>query len=277
MSFFKKIFSHKSSSPKIGFGWVPDPANKKYLKFEKSAYSLTPNNIQYQSEDEIDLRPYSSPIQNQGSTSSCVSQAVVKALEIKRIIKHGHANHVDLSRAAVYVEAKHRMTPSMVDWDQGTYICLACDALRHIGVCREELHPFTKENIYKFPNVMALREARLNRIQSHFKIKSYGNERINDIIFNLKASNPVVFGTAVGNSWINYRGGSEPLKVEKDPVGLHAMVICGFVNGLFIIENSWGSRWGSNGFGFVDPEVFKHPSTQDLWVIVDGSEAWTEK
>ena len=28
---------------------------------------------------------------------------------------------------------------------------------------------------------------------------------------------------------------------------------------------------------YVDPAVFTHPSTADLWVMVDGSECWTEK
>ena len=76
---------------------------------------------------------------------------------------------------------------------------------------------------------------------------------------------------------MSYRGGSNPIRVETQPKGGHAMCIVGFVDGLFVVENSWGTYWGEDGFGYVVPEVFTHPSTRDIWVMVDGSEAWTEK
>ncbi|MFA5758926.1 MAG: C1 family peptidase [Clostridia bacterium] len=273
LSIIKKILKPKIIT--VG-GWRPDPANKIYWKFERNKFSLTQSKIQYQSGKEIDLRPYTSSRHDQGSTSSCTANAVVKALEIKRIIKYGHANHVDLSRLDLYYGARERMTPPETNKDDGAYISLVCDILRDIGVCRESMHPFSKINLFKRPSIMATREARLNRIKSHFKIKSQGPELLDDIIFNLNAGNPVVFGTTVGQDWVNYKGGKEPLKVETKPIGNHAMVIIGFVDGLFVIENSWGT-WGDDGFGYVDPKVFTHPSTRDLWVIVDGSEAWTEK
>jgi hypothetical protein len=241
-NFIKKFNPRATFDPsyiKLG-GWKPDPANKMYRAFDKAKLELSPNKIQYKSQDDIDLKPYTSARHDQRSTSSCVGQGVIKALEIKRIVQHGHANHVDLSVLDVYYGARERMTPSMVEWDSGTYISLACDVLRDLGVCREIMHPFNVRDVYKKPSVMASREARLNRIKSHFKIKNYGQNRLDDIIFNLKASNPVVFGTTVGTDWMRYRGGSNPLRVETQPKGGHAMVILGFVDGLFIIENSWG-------------------------------------
>ena len=268
--------SFDSTSIRLG-GWQPDPPNKTYLRFDKNTLALSPNsNIQYKSGDDVDLRPYTSPRHSQKSTSSCVAQSLVKALEIKRIIKHGHANHIDLSVLDLYYKTRERMIPSMVDIDAGTYISTGCDILREVGVCRESVHPFSVSRVNERPPVMAFREARLNRITSHFKIKSLGQERLDDIIFNLKAGNPVVFGTTVGEDWKAYRGGSNPLRVETRPVGGHAMTCIGFINGLFVIENSWGS-WGEDGFGYVDPSVFTHASTRDVWVIIDGSEGWVEK
>jgi hypothetical protein len=277
---FIKKFNPKStfnpSQIKLN-GWNPDPANKMYLAFDKSKLELRSSKIQYKSQNDIDLRPYTSGRHDQCSTNSCVGQSVIKALEIKRIIQYGHANHVDLSVLDVYYGARERMTPSKVNEDLGTHIALACDVLRDFGVCRDVMHPFDVKNVNKKPSIMASREARINRIKGHFKIKRYGQDRLDDIIFNLHAGNPVVFGTAVGADWVNYRGGSNPLRVETQPKGRHAMVIIGFVDGLFIIENSWSNYWGEDGFGYVAPEVFTHPSTRDLWVMVDGSEAWTEK
>lgn len=275
---FRKKPNQNKPIMKTG-GWLPDPANKKYWRFDRSSLSLNlSNTLQYKSSNgDVDLRPYTSARHDQSATSSCVGNAAAKALEIKRIIQHGHSNHADLSRLAVYYNARARMTPSMVDWDNGTYISLACDVIRDIGVCREQMHPFSTGNVYNKPSLMAERESRLNRINSHFKIKSYGQDRLDDMIFNLQAGNPIIFGTTVGKDWQRYRGGNEPLRVETQPSGGHAMCAVGFVNGLIIIENSWGTFWGEDGFGYADPAVFTHPSTRDIWVMVDGSEAWTEK
>ena len=276
LSFLNSIIKFNPRYIKLN-GWVPDPLNRKYLSFDRSVLSLLPGKVEYLNDDDVDLRPYTSPRHNQRSTSTCVAQSVIKALEIKRIIEHGHENHVDLSVLDLYYGARERMTPSKVKEDSGTHICLACDVLRDLGVCRDEMHPFSTSNLFKKPSVMASREGRLNRISKHFKIKTYGNHRLDDIIFNLKAGNPVVFGTAVGTDWTSYKGGKEPLGVESNPKGRHAICCVGFVDGLFIIENSWSESWGSDGFGFLTPEAIKHPSTKDLWVIVNGSEAWTEK
>lgn len=258
-------------------GWKPDPANKKYWRFDRDNLELARNKLEYHNHDDVDLRPYSSARHDQRSTGSCVGQSLIKALEIKRIINQGHANHVDLSVLSLYYNARARMTPPMTNQDNGTHISLACDVLRSIGVCRDEMHPFSVSKVFDEPSVMAARECRLNQIKSHYKIKSVGQARLDDIIFNLRAGNPVVFGTTVGKDWMSYRGGKNPLRVETRPKGGHAMVIVGHVDGLFIVENSWGKSWGDDGFGYVHPDVFTHASTRDMWVIVDGSEAWTEK
>jgi hypothetical protein len=201
----------------------------------------------------------------------------VKALEIKRNMKYGKDKHMDLSVLDLYWGARDLMKPKMTNVDMGTYISLGCDVLRRYGVCRDKMHPFDIRKLHIPPSVRASREARLNRIRSHFRLYSTGSERIEDIILNLRADNPVVFGTRVGTDWKGYRGGSEPLRVERSPSGGHAMCIIGYVDGLFVVENSWGTSWGDDGFALVSPEVFTHSYTKDLWVIVTGSETWYEK
>jgi len=251
-------------------GYRPDPAGA-YWAFDREKFSFIPD-----SRGDVDLRQWTSPRHDQRMTSTCVAQSLVKALEIKRIMRFGKAKHVDLSVLDLYWGARDLMSPKMTNEDTGTYISLACDVLRRYGVCRESMHPFVERKLYVPPPVMATREARLNRIHSHFKLYARGYDLVDDMILNLRAGNPVIFGTAVGDQWHGYNG-KKTIVPEKKWNGRHAMCVVGWVDGKFVVENSWGRSWGDDGFAYVAPEVFTDKETKDLWVIVDGSETWFEK
>lgn len=254
-------------------GYIPDPEGVKYWAFDRSKFSYSGSGS-----GDVDLRPYTSPRHDQKATSSCVAQSVVKALEIKRILKYGRDKHIDLSILDVYWGARDLMSPKMTNEDMGTHISLACDVLRRYGVCRESMHPFSERNLFIPPPVTATREARINRIHSHFRLYSRNSELIEDMILNLRAGNPIVFGTVVGDQWKGYNGKSI-IKPEKKWSGRHAMTCLGWLasKGCFVVENSWGRSFGDDGFAYVAPEVFTDRQTKDLWVIVDGSETWFEK
>lgn len=216
-------------------GHRPDPANKIYKPFERTMFNG------YQP-GEADLRQHSSPRHNQRLTNSCVAQSVIKALEIKRIQKYGHTAHVDLSVMDLYYGCRDLMDPKETHIDEGTHISLACDVLRRYGVCREVLHKFGSDNLYTPPPVLATREAYMNKIKANFRITSVGWDRVDDVVANLQMGNPVVFGTTVGDNWKKYDSYSQPLAPLKweDVKGRHATCLVGYVNGLFITENSWG-------------------------------------
>lgn len=256
---------------KIG-GHRPDPIGLEYKSFDKSILSgmVLPN--------EADLRQFSSPRHNQKNTNSCVAQSTIKALEIKRIQKHGVSSHIPLSVLDLYFGARDLMSPKETNVDSGTNIYLACDVLQRFGVCREQMFPFDERNLFIPSPILATREAYLNKIVDSFKIISTGNDRVDDVIANLQAGNPVVFGTVVGANWFNYTSNSKPLDVvaSQDIKGSHATCLVGWVNNLFITENSWSETWGDNGYGWLRPEVIASDQSSDFWVILDGSEVFYE-
>jgi C1A family cysteine protease len=257
-------------------GHRPDPPNKIYIPFSKS--QLTASTLTNSFNKESDLRPFCSPIRNQGQTSSCVSQATIKALEIKLIQKFGFSKFLPLSVADLYYGARDEMDPKETNVDEGTHISIACDVLRRFGVCRESTHPFNQSNIFIPPPILATREARLNRISGHFKIDSIGQQRVNDVILNLAAGNPVVYGTAVGDNWAAYNQYSKPLSKTLNPKGFHATTLLGYKNGWFIGANSWDKTWGFSGFYFIDPAVIADSdASQDFWIIACDFDLCWEK
>jgi hypothetical protein len=168
------------------------------------------------------------------------------------------------------------MFPSETDKDEGSQISLIAQSIMEDGICHDSIWTFDESKIFLAPSILADREAYLNKISGHARISSSGDNRLQDIRDNLSVLNPVVFGTEVGQAWMDYRNGSEPLGTCTDVKGRHAICCVGYVNGLFIIENSWGSGWGYDGFCFVKPEVLASNASADFWIIIEGSEGYIE-
>jgi len=259
--------------PKVGARL--DPPNENYKKFDKSMIS----NYLPILNGNVDLREFTSPRHNQRKTSTCTCQSAVKALEIKRIMKYGKEAHVPLSVMDLYYGARDLMDPKETDRDEGTYLYLVCDVLRRFGVCREELNPFDEKNLFVPTPIMATRESYMNKISANYRISSTGNDRVDDVINNLRVGNPVIFATRVGMNWMLYNSNSKPLEITSmdNSIGNHAICIVGWVDGKFVIENSWGNGWGDDGFAYLQPEVIADCGSVDFWVIAEGSEAWYEK
>ncbi len=232
-----------------------------------------------------DLRGFSLSRHDQLRTSSCVANATVKALEIKRVMQHGPAAHLDLSRLAVYFLAREMMDPSETGSDAGTYVSLAADAIRRFGVCRENqggsddkaFWPFSEESVNNSPPWLAMREAYLHKISAWYAIQSSGSSRVDDVITALAAGNPVVYGTKVGRQWQTYDGAI--LGVQGDIIGGHATCLVGWdpAGGFFWGENSWGNEWGPyDGFYKMSPEVVADASSSDFVVMCGGWEPWAK-
>lgn len=234
------------------------------------------------------LRQYSPRRHDQGPTGTCVANSGTRGLEIKRMILHSaggvpdFSKHVPLSRLALYYGARELMDPPEVDRDEGTHISLAAEAIRLYGIPAEEPRPGRPveeawpwsdalSDLCTPPSWMAMRAAYVHKISKWAKIKSTGTQRVSDVIANLAAMNPVQIGFDVGDSWFAYQPG-EILQEEKSVKGGHAVLIVGWdpSRTAFLIENSWGSGWGDDGFCLVDAEVVAGLTAYDLVAYSGG-------
>lgn len=247
-----------------------------------------------------DLRAYSPERHDQGGSSTCVTNAVLRGVEIKRIVNRAEKSgssikkvieeqHVPLSRASLYYLCRENTVPDMTDEDSGTRISLAAEMMSIYGVCPEveipgrpkEFWPFSTSLVHLCtpPTWMAMRNAASHKIDAWAKIKSSGYDLIEDLKANLMVRNPIAWATSVDSQWSGHR--KEPIDVSKGDIrGMHATLIVGWdpnlCGGVFLIENSWGAGWGEGGFGMATPEKIIRDGV-DFVVLEDGWEDWSPK
>lgn len=98
---------------------------------------------------QVDLRPWCSPIEDQGNIGSCTAQAVVGALEYFERKTRG--THVDASRLFLY-----RATRRYLGWegkgDTGAFVRSAIKALRLFGAVPEQYWPYDESRFDAEPD-----------------------------------------------------------------------------------------------------------------------------
>lgn len=182
---------------------------------------------------------------------------------------------VQVSRLFIYNLARERMGELHVD--DGTYIRACFDVLSRFGVCEESLWPYDEAKVFQSPSMLAQRRAVGNRVHGYYKIKD-NSSRLDQIVTALRADHPVVFGTKVSRAFMALQGDA-PQGPPTDPTqiaGGHAMMIVGYFQGVgFLVKNSWGRRWGANGFCIMTPDYLDWKESFDFWVPTLGADLRT--
>jgi hypothetical protein len=251
------------------FGYKPDPTNSADFSFTND---LAPKMARVASGD-VDLRPHCTET-HQFNASSCVGNATADSVEILDSLE-GRPK-VQLSRLFVYTLARNMMDADGdgrgdINQDHGTHIRLAFDVLGKFGICTEGRWPYDLKKLFTLPSLMAMREATGHRIHSYYRISETGDARCDSVLQALRSNHPVVFGTLVDKPFCSFVG-ETPIGIPGgDTVGGHAMIVVGYMNGNFIVKNSWGRGWGDAGFWYMKPEYLGWSKTSDIWVPTSGS------
>jgi len=228
--------------------------------------------------ERVDHTPGMSPVKDQGQLGSCVGFAVAAMKEWQE--KHEHEEEVakgkrgrpkvyDYSEAWLYWNSK-KLDP----WpnEEGTSIRYAMKVLQKIGVPTEKGWPYKSVGDVGKPKKWAGLVARWALIESYQRI---------DTLTGLKlalVNGPVPIGIPcfyeiffVGSD------GYVPYPADPDKIyGGHAVCAVSYNNRTQLIKfkNSWGKKWGANGYGFlpykyIDDFLWDAWSSKDLSVTKD--------
>jgi hypothetical protein len=194
-------------------------------------------------------------IKNQASVGACVAYALSVAKEEQEFREKGFyteysANFIYGNRAETDYQGEGMMPRE------------ALKRLQSHGVCKEELMP----GIWHYPLQQKLYTDEIYKAAEPQKVITYAAINTPDEVKNAVYSNgPVIIVIPVYSSFYKCTGEVDMPLPSEVIEGYHAMAIIGYTADRYIVQNSWGARWGKEGLCYMP---FNYPISEK-WAITD--------
>jgi len=238
------------------YHWVRDlPDSRDYI-YEPIA-SVTPSTV--------DLRSYSTPIENQGPLGSCTGNAIAEAIEY---LNRKNNKSTEVSRLFIYYY--ERLIEGTVSYDSGAYIRDGIRATYTYGASLESLWPYNITRFKQAPSPAAVSDGLRRKVTLYERALDFSA-----CINALSNGYPVTVGFDVYSSFESTtvaRTGIMPYPNVRTEqlLGGHAVLLVGYNNSTqqFIAKNSWGSNWGDHGYFYMPYAVIQNTNmSSDFWII----------
>ena len=258
--------SVKPKAPTIlehGLGYIPDQRDER--DFLYSVHRPQTDMLQVTLPPAVTLIADFPDVYDQGQLGSCVGQST--ALVFNFVLREQKVEVFSPARQFIYYNA--RLMLGTVQSDSGCMIRDAMKVLGNTGVPTEEVWPYSsrfnqRPSAAAYANAKALHHQalqyqRLNRSIEEFKVA----------LFN---RHPIVLGFSVYENfyqpWVQRFVAPLP---SGRLLGGHAVTVIGYDDLLkgFLIQNSWGSRWGNAGRFVLPYEFVTNPGlSADFWTLL---------
>ena len=138
------------------------------------------------------------------------------------------------------------------------------------GICPEPMWPYRNDRFAVQPPRGCYRAARKHRAIQYLRLR----RELRMFRSCLAEGLPFTHGVSVMSSFLTpavKRTGNVPLPTSRDRhVGGHAVLIVGYDDRrrLFTFQNSWGRRWGANGYGTLPyAYLLNEQLAWDFWTV----------
>lgn len=179
-------------------------------------------------------------ILDQGEEGACTGFATAAALNILRQRQGGLAPGDSASPRMLYEMARLHD-----EWEgsgyEGSSVRGAIKGLFHNGACREQDAPYLAGETGWNLSVPQAKAARNVILGSYYRLRPV----LVDYHAALQQAGVVVVSANVHEGWTNPGNGSGKIAFSTRSLGGHAFAIVGYDNEGFIVQNSWGPKWGN--------------------------------
>jgi C1A family cysteine protease len=225
----------------------------------------------------VDLRQWCSPVEDQGSIGSCTAHAGVGLMEYYE--RRAFGKHVDASRLFLYKVTRNLLG---VTGDDGANLRDVMKAMVLFGVPPEKYWPYRTTHFNDEPSAFCYSFAQNYQALRYYRLDPPGTSHgaaLAAIKANLGAGLPSMFGFSVYSSMpgLDDGKGEIPFPAKGDTLeGGHAIVAVGYDDnkkiggdkGALLIRNSWGTRWGMQGYGWLPYSYVQAGLADDFWSMI---------
>lgn len=208
---------------------------------------------------KVDISKDMPPVMNQGRQNSCV--AFSTGYYTKSYYEYKE-NKWKYDPPMLGGQGEHVFSPAYIynqingGRDQGSYFHDALNLVISKGIPPWKYMPYKETDYLSQPPTSAHEVAQKFRAKSFKRIPFDNLEAIKS---ELAKGNPVIFGMVIDDNFYNLGADVYDTPGGKQ-YGGHAMTLVGYDNnkrspkgdiGAFKVINSWGTRWGDKGFGWI--------------------------
>jgi len=271
-----------------GMGWIPDyPDFRDYTdQTDEVRLIFGPKSSLRAKSAPVssDLRPWCSPIEDQGRIGSCTAHAGAGVIEYYE--RKAFGRHIDASRLFLYKVTRNLMK---MKGDTGAYLRSTMGAMVLFGAPPEEHWPYSddEKRFDQEPSAFCYAFAQNYQTIKYFRHdppRTKPEELLGRIKTYLSKGHPAMFGFTVYNSIEQAeKGGKIPFPSPREKIeGGHAVVAVGYndkmkiknkygkveTTGALLIRNSWGKDWGEGGYGWLPYEYVVKGLAEDFWSVL---------
>lgn len=211
----------------------------------------------------VDLRPLDSPVFDQGQEGSCTANAACGAFDFLQVQELRQKQPgVEIFQSGLFEFASRqflywneRAIDGDTHQDNGSSLTSSMEAIGSKGLCLESEWPYNPAtDLFVCPPTLAYEQAWHHRETHSYPLD---NTSLAGLKSCLSAGFPFVFGITVYSSFMTNsvaQAGVVPMPRPYEALeGGHALLCVGFddLNEVFLFKNSWGTGWGSAGYGSI--------------------------
>jgi len=176
-----------------------------------------------------------------------------------------------------------RVSPKMLynmarvydEWEGEDYEGSSCRGAmkgwhRH-GVCKRDTwpHEIDENDKKKYPAETWSEEATDNPLGAYYRINK---DSVVDMQAAIREVGAIYCSATVHKGWwLNETDKLPIIEQSPDKIGGHSFAILGYNEDGFVVQNSWGTKWGYQGFAVIKYQDWVENGS-DAWVAVRGAE-----